>query len=117
MKKGNKKKTPSSGAKLAPISSDAVIAPISIEINGFVYTCYGNSRVESIVESVEAHIENDREFSDDINVMQQGHINDVVYAPAVLCMLGYFEKGDLYNLLVGQTMEGLQDDSREPKQD
>lgn len=111
-KTGQKK---NSGAKLALVSPDTLITPINIEINGFIYTCHGNSRIESIVESVESHIENDREFKDNLTVIQNGYINEVIYVPAVLCMLGYLDKGDLYNLLVGQTVEGLSDDSEEPK--
>jgi len=110
-KKQNKPKI--RGAKLASPPADSLLTPINIEINGYVYTCYGNSRVESIVDSVESHIDNDREFKDNITVIQNGYINEVVYAPAVLCMLGYFDKGDLYNILIGQTAEEFLDGSEE----
>jgi len=101
-----KKKTPKvAGAKLALTSEDTLTTSIVIEINGDVYTFNGTSKIQGINEAVEAHIENDREFKDNITVIRKGYINEIVYAPAVLCALGFLDRGDLYELLVGSAFE------------
>lgn len=101
------------GAKLAMPYEESMLTPINIEINGFLYTSSGHSRLDSLAEAVCAHVEEDREFKENITLIQEGFYNEVLYAPAALCLLGFIDKGDLYNLLVGEVIDGFKDENSE----
>jgi len=106
---GNKEKPSKRGVKIASSLRETQEVSVTVEINGYLYSSYGSSKLDSMVDAIEAHVFEDREFKSDISLISKGENNEIVYAPAVLCMLGYISKGDLYSLLVGDTLEDVQD--------
>jgi hypothetical protein len=110
-----KKKAASStkGAKIATLYEGESLSPISVEINGFIYTSHGSSRLDSLADAVEAHVDEDREFKDQITLIQAGYYNEIIYAPTILCLLGYLDRSDLYGLLVGDIVDGIDDGNTE----
>lgn len=98
--KNKKKKVRVVGAKLATDLPNIGDSLLSIEINGFIYTTSGSSILESAHDAVISHIEEDREFKENITIIQEGYDNQIMYAPAFLCALGYIDRGDLYSFLV-----------------
>lgn len=97
-----KKKTNS-----AKIDTEAILPPniIHITINGSLYTFKGTSFPDSLLEAVDDHIEQDREFTEYISVSVPGSGTDEIYSPAVLCSFGYIGKDELAAFLMTNMVE------------
>lgn len=81
-------------------SEDVSLPSFNIEINGHVYGFHGMSELEGVGEAIQHHIDDDKEFTDFINLFMENEKVRKYYAPAMLCGLGYLERDALLDFLV-----------------
>jgi len=78
---------------------------IIIIINDSLYSFLGFSRLECLDSAISEHILQDKEFTDDIIIKEFNEEDEEVYAPAILCGLGYIDKGDLFKIIINNSIE------------
>ncbi|PIR43287.1 hypothetical protein COV24_03445 [candidate division WWE3 bacterium CG10_big_fil_rev_8_21_14_0_10_32_10] len=83
----------------------------NVIINGSSYTSSGCHVAEALYTAMEAHIANNLEFCNYIDVSCDAlKTNYKVYAPALLCGFGFIDKEDLSGLLSSDVMKKIRDE-------
>jgi len=83
----------------AKIDTNRTSDKIIVNIFGYEYIYKGKSLANSLYDSISDHIENDREFSEFLNVFSQDGQEDI-YSAALLCGFGFIDKETLAGLLL-----------------
>jgi len=101
--------------KFASVDTNAIpiLDRINININGDIYTFRGTSLGDCLMEAVDDHVEQEREFTEFINVSTPGSQPEDIYAPAVLCTFGYICKEELASFLVTDMIEEAEDETQD----